>query len=225
LLVALSHPDDEIGCVGTIAAHADAGDRVVLLWLTHGEMTEALGPLTTEEVAQRRVRQGREVAELLGAEARFLAFRDTQISATPDGAAEVARVIADIRPDAVLTWGDAWSRGMRHPDHRETGKLVRDAITLARIAKVVAPAAPHRGAAPVFTLRDEHSQLPAAAVDVTPYRDRVLEVGRYYRERVGWPDAAWLAERLERQGRAWGVAAAEVFDAWEAAPGLRSTLV
>ena len=41
LLVALAHPDDEIGCAGTIAAHSALGHRVVLLFLTRGEMTEA----------------------------------------------------------------------------------------------------------------------------------------------------------------------------------------
>jgi N-acetylglucosamine malate deacetylase 1 len=225
LLVALSHPDDEVGCAGTIAAHVAAGDHAVLLWLTHGEMTESLGPLTTEEVARRRVAQGEHVAGLLGAEPRFLSFPDTGMRAGPEGAREVARVIADVRPAAVITWGDAWIRGMRHPDHRETGIMVRDAITLARIAKAVAPAPPHREPAPVFTIRDEHSTLPLAAVDVTAHLDTVLKVGRYYHERVGWPDPEWLRQRVEAAGRAWGVGAAETFDSWEAGPGLRRTLV
>lgn len=43
LLVALAHPDDELGAAGTILAQRALGDRVVILWLTLGEMTEALG--------------------------------------------------------------------------------------------------------------------------------------------------------------------------------------
>ncbi|MSR35874.1 MAG: hypothetical protein EXR95_04400 [Gemmatimonadetes bacterium] len=54
LLVVLSHPDDELGCAGAIAAQVARADRVVLLWLTRGEMTEAFGPIPTEEVARRR---------------------------------------------------------------------------------------------------------------------------------------------------------------------------
>ena len=225
LLVALAHPDDEVGCAGTIAMHVRRGNRVVLLWLTRGGMTEALGRLPYEEVAARRTEHGEAAAALLGAEPRFLDFPDTRVEATPEAAAEVARVIAEVRPDAVLTWGDAWIRGMRHPDHRATGQIVRDAVTLARIGGVVAPLPPHREPAPVFTLRDEHSTLPARAVDVTPVLDIALELGRFYRERIGWPETEWHRMRLESIGSQWGVAAAEEFDAWESPGGLGTTLV
>lgn len=226
ILVALSHQDDEIGCAGTIAVHARRGDRVVLLWLTRGEMTEIFGSLAVDEVAQRRTESGREAARILGAEARFMDFPDTRVEATPEAAARVAHVIADVQPDAVVTWGEAWVRGMRHPDHQATGKIVRDAVTLARIGRVVAPAAPHREPAPVFTLRGEHSTLPVAAVDVTPAVDTIRELGRYYRDLVGWPPSEeWLLERLETAGRSHGTEAAELFDAWETPAGLLRGLV
>jgi len=224
LLVALSHPDDEVGCAGTIAAHVAAGDRVVLLWLSRGEMTEVYGDLDVEAVAGRRVEQGREAARILGAEAQFLAFPDTRIQATPDAAREVARVVAQVRPDLVVTWGDAWARGMRHPDHQATGTIIRDAITLARLRRVVEPEPPHRDPAPIFTLRAEHSTLPERAVDVSGHVDTVLRLARFYRARVGWPDEDWLLDRLRRAGAAHGVEAAERFDAWEAAPGLSDRL-
>jgi N-acetylglucosamine malate deacetylase 1 len=225
LLVALSHPDDEVGCAGTIAAHRAFGDRVVLLWLTRGEMTEIYGHVGLEEVAERRVEQGREAAAILGAEPAFLEFQDTRLQATPDAAKEVARVIAGVRPDAVVTWGEAWARGMRHPDHQATGKIVRDAITLARLRRVVEPLPPHRDPAPVFTLRGDHSTLPSLAVDVSAHLDTIIELARYYRAQVGWPEEEWLRDRLARAGAAHGVDAAELFDAWETAPGLGDRLV
>jgi N-acetylglucosamine malate deacetylase 1 len=225
VLVALSHPDDEVGCAGTIAAHAALGDRVVLLWLTRGEMTEIYGHLDPEEVARRRMDQGAEAAAILGAEPMFLELPDTRLEATPDAAREVARVIARVRPDAVITWGDAWARGMRHPDHQATGKIVRDAITLARLRRVVDPLPPHRDPAPVFTLRGEHSTLPELAIDVSAHVDTVVELARYYREHVGWPEEDWLVDRLTRAGAAREVRAAELFDAWETAPGLSDRLV
>ena len=55
LLVALAHPDDEVGMVATMQAQIERGDRVVLLWLTRGEMTEALGPIPTEDIVRRRI--------------------------------------------------------------------------------------------------------------------------------------------------------------------------
>ncbi len=225
LLVGLSHPDDEVGCAGTLAAQVEHGDRVVLLWLTRGSMTEALGPLPGPEVARLREEQGRSVAAILGAEALFLDFEDTWVDATPEAAHRVARVLAELRPDGLITWGEQWRRGPRHPDHQATGKIFRDAITLARIAKAVAPLPPHRSPVPVFTFRGEHSALPAVAVDVAPVLEKVKAVGALYRERIGWPREAWLEARLAECGGRWGVAAAEEFDAWESPPGLYRTLI
>jgi LmbE family N-acetylglucosaminyl deacetylase len=224
LLVALSHPDDEMGCAGTIASHAARGHRVVLLFLTRGELTEALGPLSAAEVAEIRTAHAREAGRLLGAEVRLLDFPDTRIEVTADAGYRLAREIAEIRPDAVITWGDAWRRGPRHPDHQATGQLVRNAITLARIARVVAPLPPHRAPAPVFTLREPHSLLPAAAVDVSAHHALLMQLAAYYRTRIGWPGEQWVEKRIRAGGEAWGVPAAEVFDAWESEGGLRQTL-
>lgn len=225
LLVALAHPDDEVGVAGTILAQRARGDRVVILWLTRGEMTEAFGPLPRVEVAARRSEQGERAGEILGVETRFLDFPDTALIATPEAARRVAATIADVRPDGVLTWGHAWARGMRHPDHQACGRIVRDAITLARIAKVVEPLEPHRSPAPVWTLRDTHSPLPAAAVNVEPYLERIEELGAFYMEHVGFGDPRWIRERLAAAGQPWGLRYAEVLDAWETRGGRVAALL
>jgi LmbE family N-acetylglucosaminyl deacetylase len=104
---------------------------------------------------------------------------------------------------------------MRHPDHQATGRIFRDAVTLARIAKVVAPLEPLRSPVPIFTLRDVHSPLPAVALDVGPYLDGIEELARFYLRGVGFGDPDWLRERLRARGRPWSVTYAEEFDAWE----------
>lgn len=225
LLVGLAHPDDEVGAAGAILAQKARGDRVVVVWLTRGEMTEAFGPVAESEVARLREEQGRRAGEILGVETHFMSFRDTRLESTVEAAREVARVIAEVKPDGVLTWGDAWLRGMRHPDHQACGRIFRDAITLARIAKVVAPAAPHRALAPVFTLRDLHSPLPAVAVDVEPYLDTIHELARFYFERIRFGDPAWIDQRLRAVAAPFGLRYAEVFDAWESRPGVVSALL
>lgn len=225
LLVALAHPDDEVGMVAAMRAHVERGGRVVLLWLTRGEMTEALGPVPTEEIIRRRTEHGRIAGEILGVETRFLDFPDTGVHPTPEAAARVACVIAEVQPDAVLTWGDAWRRGLRHPDHQATGKIVRDAITLARIKRVVDPLPPHRRPAPVFTYRDRHSPFPAVAIDATPYRDKIRELALHYQRELEFPDPDWLEERLRGIGRRWDLEMAEEFDAWETAGGLVESLL
>lgn len=225
LLVALAHPDDEVGMVAAMQAQRARGDRVVLLWLTRGEMTEALGPIPTDEIIRRRSEQGRLAGEILGAETRFLDFPDTRVQATPEAAERVARVIAEVRPDGILTWGHAWRRGLRHPDHQATGKIVRDAVTLARIKRCVAPLAPHRAPAPVFTYRGRHSRFPAVAIDATPYRDKVRELAEHYRRELEFPDPDWLEGRLRAIGRRWNLEMAEEFDAWETEGGIVKSLL
>lgn len=225
LVVGLAHPDDEVGAAGTILAQRARGDRVVLVWLTRGEMTEAFGPLPRDEVAARREEQGRAAGELLGVETRFLDLPDCGVAATPEAAHRVARLLAELKPDGVLTWGEAWGRGMRHPDHQAAGKIFRDAVTLARIAKIAAPLPPHRAFAPVFTYRGGHSTLPAVVVDVEPHLEGIHELGRFYREAIGFGDAGWIDRRLRAAARPHGLAYAEVFDAWETKPGVVPALL
>jgi LmbE family N-acetylglucosaminyl deacetylase len=225
LLVGLAHPDDEVGAVGAIMAQRARGDRVVVVWLTKGEMTEAFGAIPQSEVARIRVEHGRQAGEILGVETRFMDFPDTGLAPTPEAAREVARLIVDVKPDAVLTWGDAWGRGMRHPDHQACGKIFRDAVTLARIAKVIAPAAPHRALAPVFTYRGAHSTLPAVVLDVEPYLPKILELAQFYYERIKFGEPGWIAARLATAGAPYGLRHAEVYDAWESAGGIVPSLL
>ncbi|HYW12736.1 MAG TPA: PIG-L deacetylase family protein [Longimicrobium sp.] len=225
LLVGLAHPDDEVGMAGTILAQKARGDRVVVVWLTRGEMTEAFGPLPTHEVAALREEHGRRAGEILGVETHFLDMPDCGVHATPEAGHRVARLLAEIKPDGLATWGESWARGMRHPDHQASGKIFRDAVTLARIAKVVAPGTPHRAYVPVFTYRGAHSTLPAVAVDVEPYLDTIHALARFYRESIGFGDAAWLEQRLRLAGAPYGLRFAEVYDAWETHPGVFPYLI
>jgi LmbE family N-acetylglucosaminyl deacetylase len=225
LLVGLAHPDDEVGAAGTILAQKARGDRVVVVWLTRGEMTEAFGPIPADEVAARREEQGRRAGEILGVETRFLDMPDCGLHADPASAHRVAKLLAEIEPDGLLTWGDAWGRGMRHPDHQASGKIFRDAITLARIAKVVAPAVPHRAYVPVFTYRGAHSVLPAVAVDVEPYVETIHALAAFYRQSIGFGEAEWVEQRLRVAGAPFGLRYAEVYDAWETRPGVVPTLL
>ncbi|MEJ2483802.1 MAG: PIG-L family deacetylase [Gemmatimonadota bacterium] len=225
LLVALAHPDDEVGSIAAVASQVARGDRVVLVWLTRGEATDAYGSIDPREVAARRDAMAARVGRLLGVETRFMEFADTAVTASREASLSVARLIAEIRPDGILTWGDAWVRGMRHPDHQATGRIVRDAITLARIRSCVDPIEPHRSPAPVWTYRGLHSSLPAVAIDAEPYLDLIFAVGDIYHEELQFPDRNWLEERLRRIGARWGLRWAEEFDAWETGQGLVKSLL
>jgi N-acetylglucosamine malate deacetylase 1 len=219
LLVGLAHPDDELGAAGAILAQRARGDRVVVVWLTRGEQTEAFGPIPTVEIARRREVQGKQAGEILGAETIFLDLPDTAVTHDRSTVVRIARLLCEIRPTGLLTWGDAWVRGIRHPDHQACGRVFRDAVTLARIARLVEPLPPHRDRVPVFTLRDVHSTLPPLGVDVTPHRERIAELTELYFHGIGFGDPGWFEERLRNTGERWGVRYAEEFDAWETPGG------
>lgn len=225
LLGVFAHPDDELGVAGTLLAQKARGDRLVLLYLTRGEATSAFGELPEAEIIHRREEQAAGAAELLGAEHRFLDLPDCGVAATPEAAWAVARVMAEVRPDGLVTWGEAWVKGMRHPDHLATGKIARDAVTYARMAKLVHPAPPHRAFCPIFTVRGVHSTLPRVTVDVSPHVDDILALAEFHRTRIGFGDADWLEERLRRAGAAGGVPWGEAFDAWETEPGTVASLL
>ncbi|MGH7458717.1 MAG: PIG-L deacetylase family protein [Longimicrobiaceae bacterium] len=226
LLLGLAHPDDEVGAAGTVLAQRARGDRVVIVWLTRGELTDAYGNgVAPDEVARRRTALGEQAGRVLDAETRFLDFPDTRVRDTPEAVEEVAQLVAELRPDAVLTWGDAWHRGMRHPDHQRCGRVFRDAVTVARIRHRVRGRPPHRGFTPVFTYRDEYSALPATAVDVEPHLDAVRELARLYHDELSFGDPGWLEKRLRETGERWGAGWAEEFDAWETLPRLAGSLL
>jgi LmbE family N-acetylglucosaminyl deacetylase len=202
------------------------GDRVVILYLTRGEATGAFGSgVPVPEVARRRVALAAEAAAMLDVEHRFLELTDCGVRATPAHARSVATIVAQLRPDGLVTWGDAWVKGMRHPDHQATGKIARDSVTLARIASVVGPPAPHRGFCPVFTIRGAHSALPIVSVDVEPYIDGILQLAELYRRALGFGDRDWVLDRLRRAGAAAAQTFAEPFDAWESREGVVPALL
>jgi LmbE family N-acetylglucosaminyl deacetylase len=226
LLAILAHPDDELLIAGSLLAQRKRGDRVVILYLTRGEATGAFGSkLSVAEVAHRRVSLAAGAAAILDVEHRFLDLPDCGVRATPDHARSVAKVLAELRPDGLVTWGDAWVKGMRHPDHQATGKIARDSVTLARIASVVGPTTPHRGFCPVFTIRGAHSTLPTVSVEVEPHVDGILELADFYHRALGFGDRDWLLGRLQRAGAAAEQTFAEAFDAWESREGVVPALL
>lgn len=211
---------------GSLLAQRARRDRVVIVFLTRGEATGAFGSgIPLAEVARRRVSLAAEAAAILDVEHRFLDLPDCGVRATPENARSVAKVLAELRPDGLVTWGDAWVKGMRHPDHQATGRIARDSVTLARIASVVGPTSPHRGFCPVFTIRGAHSALPRVSVDVEPYVDHILELAGFYHRALGFGDRDWLVDRLRRAGAAAATTFAEGFDAWESPEGVVPALL
>ncbi len=129
-----AHPDDvEFGSGGTLAKWAAAGTVVHHLVMTDGSKGTWDVNANTELLVSLRQEEQRGAASRLGATGTvtFLGYVDGELRHTDESVERVARVIRQIRPAVVLTH-DPWKRYRLHPDHRNTGFIVCDAIVAAR---------------------------------------------------------------------------------------------
>lgn len=134
LLVVLAHPDDEsFACGGTIARVSAAGGDVTLVCATRGGSGIAQ-PSTDQEreaLMQRRVRELEAACGVLGVRrVDVLGHIDGAVRWAPAGALEreIAAVLADVRPAAVITFG---ADGLYwHPDHIAVGERTGAALDL-----------------------------------------------------------------------------------------------
>ena len=216
LLAVLAHPDDELGCIGTLAKHAARGDAVRLVWTTHGELASQFVDESEAEVRRIRQAHGAQVAERLGAHHQFFDMGDSRIRGDRTEALALAQLYADFKPDAVVSWSD----DSPHPDHRMTAKLAYDAITLARIPKILNEGQegdvglePHRRPVRFYQFLSLAPRYPTLHVDTSEYIDLSLEIFELYRAFYGWVmTAEQFRQARAQRGREVGGKYAEVFE-------------
>ena len=172
ILAIAAHRDDvELTCGGTLIKAGRLGRRTAILDLTQGETG-------TKGSAELRAAEASRAAEVLGVQAREnLGLPDAGIVNTPDVRTELARVIRRYRPRIVIAPAP---RG-RHPDHRVTAELVRDACFIAGLAKI-APDVPKWRPHKVLhcvTYREDFEK-PTFVVDVSDEFERKIEAIRCY---------------------------------------------
>lgn len=129
-----AHPDDtEFGCGATLARWASAGCVVHLAVCTDGSKGSWDPASDLAKLVVRRQAEQREAARLLGAtgEVVFLGYTDGELDADLGARALLASWIRRLRPVVVLGH-DPWKRYRIHPDHRQAGLLVTEAIVAAR---------------------------------------------------------------------------------------------
>jgi LmbE family N-acetylglucosaminyl deacetylase len=115
-----AHPDDEAYLsAGLMAAARDHGQRVVVATATAGE--------AAADAELRRSELDSSLAAVDVREHHWLGFADGECAQVPMavGAAAVRRLVRQIRPDTILTFGPDGMTG--HPDHVAVGRWVRRA--------------------------------------------------------------------------------------------------
>jgi LmbE family N-acetylglucosaminyl deacetylase len=206
VLAIVAHPDDEVlGCGGTLALHADAGDRVTVLIACEGESLRygAAGVNQAEHI--------REAARELGVgDVRHLAFPDQRLDTlnlveliTP-----LEKAIADVRPAVVYC--------------QYGGDINRDHHMLFQAALVAArPIESSRRAVYAFETASStewafpRTFVPDTWVDVSKTLERKLRAMACYKSEVREYPHPRSLESLRHRAAYWGnqvcVPAAEVF--------------
>jgi len=172
VLAVAAHRDDvELTCGGTLLRAAAAGHTTGILDLTEGEMG-------TRGSAELRAQEAARAADVLGVSVREnLGLPDAGIVNTPETRRLVAVVIRRLRPRIVI----APALMGRHPDHRETAALVRDACFVAGLQKIDPDTPKHRPLKVIHcvTYREDFSK-PTFVVDISDVFEKKLDAIRCY---------------------------------------------
>ncbi|HEY9515421.1 MAG TPA: bacillithiol biosynthesis deacetylase BshB1 [Gemmatimonadaceae bacterium] len=172
VLAIAAHRDDvELTCGGTLLKALEDGHTTAIIDLTQGETG-------TRGSAELRAEEASRAADILGVTARInLGFPDAGVINTPETRAELAKAIRRFAPRIVI----APAPNGRHPDHRVTAELVRDACFVAGLRKVEPSVPAHRPLKVLHCLsyREDHMK-PTFVVDISSVFERKLEAVRSY---------------------------------------------
>ena len=128
-MVFFAHPDDEMGCAGTIAKWIQQGSEVALVVCTNGDKGTEDPEMTPDRLAQIRRQEQQDAASMLGVqEMVFLSHRDGELEDTREFRGELVREIRRFRPQVVLTHAPMNRIRHAHRDHRICGTVVLDAV-------------------------------------------------------------------------------------------------
>ncbi|MBI4312633.1 MAG: PIG-L family deacetylase [Chloroflexi bacterium] len=128
-MVVFAHPDDEIGCAGTIASWTKQGTGVCLVLCTNGDKgTEDL-EMTPDRLAQIRAKEQRDAATALGvSDLVMLGYPDGELEDTREFRGKLVREIRRFRPQVVFTHAPVAVTRHNHHDHRICGAVTLDAV-------------------------------------------------------------------------------------------------
>lgn len=169
IIVIGAHPDDPEEVGGTMAKFIQKGHKVRLVSMTNGNAGHfemGGGPL-----AQRRFKEAQCAGKVIGAEYIVLDNDDGELMPTLENREEVIKQIRGFRADIVISPRP----NDYHPDHRNTGLLVRDAAYMVTVPNIV-PSVPHLQNNPIFIYTEDRFSVPTPFVpDIVVAIDDVIE--------------------------------------------------
>jgi len=172
LLAIAAHPDDvELTCGGTLIKAARHGHRTGIVDLTRGETA-------TQGTPETRQAEAAEAAKVMGVAERVNAgLPDAHLHNSDEMRTVVVELLRALKPRTVIL---PFPVG-RHPDHRVTSELCRDACFLAGLRNYPAKGKAHRPDKVLYALayREDPVQ-PTFVVDISSEFDTKMAAIRCY---------------------------------------------
>ena len=154
ILIIGGHPDDgDLQAGGIAAKYMALGHKVQFVSMTNGDAghREMGGP----PLARRRTQEAHCAGDVIGAEYLVMDHHDGELMPTLENRREVIRLIREFQADVVITH----RTNDYHPDHRYTGILVQDAMSLLKAPNIV-PSIPPLEQTPVLLYTPDKFQKP-----------------------------------------------------------------
>ena len=197
ILVILAHPDDPEFFLGaTIARWIKAGHRIRYVLLTKGDKGANDESMSGEDVAQIRLREQDAAAQSLGvASVDYLDYEDGYIIPDLEMRKKIVRAIRKYRPQILVTCdpGNLFpsQQYINHPDHRNAGQVVVDAVFPAAGNRLFFPDLLEEGLKPheVEEVWMSLTNAPDVTLDVTDHWDDKITALKCHASQIGDPDA------------------------------------
>jgi LmbE family N-acetylglucosaminyl deacetylase len=213
-----AHPDDmEFGAAGTFAKFAENGADCYYLICTDGSKGSTDPKMTSERLADIRMKEQKASAKMLGIRnVFFLKNKDGELVADLKLKKEIVRHIRKLKPDIVITSDPTflYNEGyVNHSDHRATGYATIDAVFPMSRNIMTFPELKKEGLEPhrVKQLYLVNLQNPNYGVDITKTIDlKVRAMSLHQSQGIG-KHPEFLKEMAAGMGKRFGYKYAEPF--------------
>lgn len=210
ILVILAHPDDPEFFLGaSIARWIKAGHHVRYVLLTKGDKGAKDETLSSADVIRIRIDEQNGAARSLGVESvEFLNYEDGYIIPDLEMRKKVVRSIRKYKPHILVTCDPSnlfpSPQYINHPDHRNAGQVVIDAVFPASGNRFFFPGLLEEGYTPheVEEVWMSVTNQPDVKLDVTEHWDDKMQALKKHASQIGDPQTfeKQMLERLENGG-------------------------
>lgn len=203
--------DMELTAGGIMAKYAQEGGRITFVHLTPGEKGHP--KLSSQKYAEQKIKEGKQAAKILGAEVRFLPYKDGELPVSEEVKYTICDIIRELKPDIIL----AHWKGSIHKDHINTYHNVIDGIFYAGLPAIKRKFPAHSSKGLYFSenWEDPQDYKPTLYLDITKsYQTWIEAISQYAFARgevSGFPYIEYYKSLAVVRGAELGLKYAETF--------------